>query len=29
VKGGQLFFEMDMDRIVVDDDTIVTEGYMR
>jgi len=29
VKGGQFFFEMDMDRIVVDDDTIVTEGYMR
>jgi hypothetical protein len=29
VKGGQFFFEMDMDRIVVDDDAIVTEGYMR
>jgi hypothetical protein len=29
VKGGQFFFEMDMDRIVVDDDTVVTEGYMR
>jgi len=29
VKGGQWFLEMDMDRIVVDDDTIVTEGYMR
>lgn len=29
VKGGQFFFEIDMDRIVVDDDTIVTEGYMR
>ncbi|OBG23060.1 hypothetical protein [Mycobacterium sp. 852002-51057_SCH5723018] len=29
VKGGQFFFEMDMDRIVVDDDTIITEGYMR
>ena len=29
VKGGQYFFEMDIDRIVVDDDTIVTEGNMR
>ena len=29
VKGGQWFLELDMDRIVVDDDTIVTEGYMR
>jgi hypothetical protein len=29
VKGGQFFFEMDMDRIVVDDDTVVTEGLMR
>jgi hypothetical protein len=29
VKGGQWFLEMDMDRIVVDDDTIVTEGFLR
>jgi hypothetical protein len=29
VKGGLWFPEFDMDRIVVDDDTIVTEGYMR
>jgi hypothetical protein len=29
VKGGQWFLELDMDRIIVDDDTIVTEGYMR
>jgi hypothetical protein len=29
VKGGQFFLELDMDRIVVDDDTIVTEGYLR
>jgi hypothetical protein len=29
VKGGQFYLEMDMDRIVVDDDTIVTEGDMR
>jgi hypothetical protein len=29
VKGGQFYLEMDMDRIVVDDDTIVTEGNMR
>ncbi len=29
VKGGQFCLEMDMDRIVVDDDTIVTEGYLR
>lgn len=29
VKGGQFFLELDMDRIVVDDDTIVTEGNLR
>jgi hypothetical protein len=29
VKGGQFYLEMDMDRIVDDDDTIVTEGNMR
>jgi hypothetical protein len=29
VKGGQFYLEMDMDRIVVDDDTFVTEGGMR
>jgi len=29
VKGGQFYLELDMDRIVVDDDTIVTEGNMR
>ncbi|HEY2503268.1 MAG TPA: nuclear transport factor 2 family protein [Mycobacterium sp.] len=29
VKGGQWFVELDMDRIVVDDDTVVTEGYFR
>jgi hypothetical protein len=29
VKGGQWFLELDMDRIVVDDDAIVTEGLMR
>jgi len=29
VKGGQFYLEMDIDRIVVDDDTIVTEGYLR
>jgi hypothetical protein len=29
VGGGQYCLEMDMDRIVVDDDTIVTEGIMR
>ncbi|OBI83089.1 nuclear transport factor 2 family protein [Mycobacterium sp. 1245805.9] len=29
VKGGQWFLELEMDRIVVDDDTIVTEGVMR
>jgi hypothetical protein len=29
VKGGQLCLEMDMDRIVVDDKTVVTEGYLR
>jgi hypothetical protein len=29
VKGGQFCLEMDMDRIVVDDETIVTEGYFR
>jgi len=29
VKGGQWFLELDMDRIVVDDDTIVTEGVLR
>src|SRR6516165_4927830 len=29
VKGGQWFLEMEMDRIVVDDDTIVTEGFLR
>jgi hypothetical protein len=28
-KGGQWFLEVDMDRIVVDDDTIVTEGVLR
>jgi hypothetical protein len=29
VKGGQAFLELDMDRIVVDDETIVTEGEFR
>jgi hypothetical protein len=29
VKGGQFYLEFDMDRIVVDDDTIVTEGNYR
>ncbi|QLL05308.1 nuclear transport factor 2 family protein [Mycobacterium vicinigordonae] len=29
VKGGQFCLELDIDRIVVDDDTIVTEGYFR
>jgi len=29
VGGGQYRLEMDMDRIVADDDTIVTEGIMR
>lgn len=29
VKGGQWFLEFDMDRIVIDDDTIVTEGVLR
>jgi hypothetical protein len=29
VQGGQFFLEFDMDRIVVDDDTIVTEGNLR
>lgn len=29
VKGGQFCLEMDMDRIVVDDDAVVTEGYLR
>jgi len=29
LKGGQWFLEFDMDRIVVDDDTIVTEGNFR
>ncbi|OMC57052.1 hypothetical protein A5747_04445 [Mycobacterium sp. IS-836] len=29
VKGGQWHLEFDMDRIVVDDDTIVTEGCFR
>ena len=29
VKGGQWFLEMDMDRIVVDDETVVTEGDLR
>jgi hypothetical protein len=29
VKGGQAFLELDMDRIVVDDETIVTEGDFR
>lgn len=29
VTGGQFFLEFDMDRIVVDDDTIVTEGNFR
>jgi len=29
VKGGQFFLEFDMDRIVVDDNTIVTEGNFR
>jgi hypothetical protein len=28
-KGGQWFLEMDMDRIVVDDDAVVTEGVLR
>lgn len=29
VQGGQFYLEFDMDRIVVDDDTIVTEGNFR
>jgi len=29
VQGGQFFLELDMDRVVVDDDTIVTEGNFR
>jgi hypothetical protein len=29
VKGGEFYLEFDMDRIVVDDDTIVTEGNYR
>ena len=29
VQGGQFYLELDMDRIVVDDDTIVTEGNFR
>ncbi len=29
VQGGQFFLEFDIDRIVVDDDTIVTEGDFR
>ena len=29
VKGGQFCLEMEMDRIVVDDDTVVTEGNFR
>ena len=29
VGGGQYFLELDMDRIVVDDDTLVTEGNFR
>lgn len=29
VRGGQFYLEFDMDRIVVDDDTIVTEGNYR
>ena len=29
VKGGQFFLEFDMDRVVVDDDTVVTEGNFR
>ena len=29
VKGGEFYLEFDMDRIVVDDDTIVTEGDYR
>jgi hypothetical protein len=29
VKDGLFCLEMDMDRLVVDDDTIVTEGYLR
>ncbi len=29
VQGGQFHLELDMDRIVVDDDTIVTEGNFR
>jgi hypothetical protein len=29
VKGGQWFLELDMDRIVVDDETVVTEGDLR
>src|SRR5262249_27348495 len=29
VQGGQFYLEMDMDRIVVDDETIVTEGNFR
>lgn len=28
-QGGQFYLEFDMDRIVVDDDTIVTEGDFR
>ena len=29
VEAGRYFFEMDIDRMVVDDDTIITEGVMR
>lgn len=29
MQGGQFYLEFDMDRIVVDDDTIVTEGNFR
>ena len=29
VKGGQFCLELDIDRIVVDDDTVVTEGNFR
>lgn len=29
VKGGLWCLEMEMDRIIVDDDAIVTEGYIR
>jgi hypothetical protein len=29
VQGGQSYLELDMDRVVVDDDTIVTEGDFR